>query len=66
VLGDPTYRARCQQIAGRIARMDGPRRAALHIDHLIRCGSTLDQPDDVTSIVERMSALEAPRLAGPA
>jgi MGT family glycosyltransferase len=66
VLGDPGYRARCQEIAGRIAHMDGPRRAALHIDHLIRSGSTVDQPDDVTAVVGRMSALEPSRLAGPA
>lgn len=44
VLGNSGYRARCQKLSRRIAHMDGPRRAALHIDHLLRSGNPEEQP----------------------
>jgi MGT family glycosyltransferase len=46
VVGNPSYRDRCQKLAGRIQQMDGPRRAALHIDHLVRSGNPELHPDD--------------------
>jgi len=66
VLGEPAYRERCRELAGHISRMDGPRRAALHIDHLLRTGNPLDQPDDVTDAMGRLPELAQPRVAGHA
>ncbi|MSP59863.1 MAG: hypothetical protein EXR72_05900 [Myxococcales bacterium] len=54
VLGDPSYRERCAVLAQRIAYMAGPRRAALHIDHLLRSGSANYQPEDVTKLVRML------------
>ncbi|HJZ87289.1 MAG TPA: nucleotide disphospho-sugar-binding domain-containing protein [Polyangia bacterium] len=59
VLGDLTYRASCQRLERRIAYMDGPRRAALHIDHLLRSGSPAYQPDDVTNAIRLLPELDA-------
>jgi hypothetical protein len=42
--------------ASSIARMDGRRRAALHIDHFLRMGDPLRAPDDADG---QLSALPA-------
>src|SRR5262249_1627079 len=67
VVGNPSYRARCEQLARRIAYMDGPRRAARHIDHLLRSGNPLHPPEDASEVVSPLSKeLEQPRAAGRA
>jgi UDP:flavonoid glycosyltransferase YjiC (YdhE family) len=66
VVGDPSYRVRCQELAKRIAYLDGPRRAAFHVDHLLRTGSAQHQPDDVTNALGRLAELKRPGLAGGA
>jgi MGT family glycosyltransferase len=63
VLGNLKYRARCQQLSARIAHMDGPRRAALHIDHLLTTGDPRRQPEDANKILASLSELEQPRAA---
>jgi MGT family glycosyltransferase len=55
VLGNPSYRAAARRLAGRIAEMDGPKRAALHIDHLLRTGNPEQQPAEVAA--SRVAAL---------
>ena len=59
VLGDGAYRANCQALARRIAYMDGPRRAALHIDHLLGAGDPVFQPEDVTNAIRLLPELDA-------
>jgi MGT family glycosyltransferase len=56
VLADPSYRQSCQRLARRIAYFDGPRRAAVHIDHLLGAGG-LDRhapPADVTRMIRML------------
>jgi MGT family glycosyltransferase len=59
VLGDATYRASCGRLARQIAYLDGPRRAALHIDHLVRSGSPAYQPDDITNAIRQLPEIDA-------
>src|SRR5262249_45511834 len=59
VLGEPAYRTRCQELARRIAYMDGPRRAALHIDHLLGAGDPVFQPQGVRNAVRLLAELDA-------
>jgi MGT family glycosyltransferase len=56
ILFDSTYRERCRRLAQRIAYFDGPRRAAVHIDHLIGSGgrNTSLQPADVTRLIREL------------
>jgi MGT family glycosyltransferase len=53
ILAEPQYRRSCQRLARRIAYFDGPRRAAVHIDHLLGNGAfdTSSQPTEVTSLI---------------
>jgi MGT family glycosyltransferase len=53
VLGNPSYRQSCKKLENSIAYYNGPRRAAVHIDHLIGSGSynPISQPDDVTHAI---------------
>jgi len=55
ILGDPGYRLRCEQLARRIAHMDGPRRAALHIDHLLRSGNVEEHPGELAELPARLA-----------
>jgi MGT family glycosyltransferase len=59
VLGDPRYGARCGELAGRISRMDGRRRSALHIDDFLTHGDPQRQPPMVAEALERLPPLEA-------
>jgi MGT family glycosyltransferase len=59
VLGNSAYRTNCQALARRIAYMDGPRRAALHIDHLLGAGDPVFQPEDVTNAIRLLPELDA-------
>jgi MGT family glycosyltransferase len=59
VLGDGSYRQNCQVIADRIAYMDGPRRAALHVNHLLGSGSVVHEPQDVTNVVRLLPNIAA-------
>src|SRR5262249_1224713 len=62
VLGDPSYRARCQQLSARIADMDGPRRAAVHVDHLMRSGTPKRESQEVAAALGRLADVEQPGL----
>src|SRR5215471_3281667 len=55
ILGDSGYRLRCEQLARRIAHMDGPRRAALHIDHLLRSGNVEEHPGELAELPARLA-----------
>jgi hypothetical protein len=35
--------------------MDGPRRAALHIDHLLRSGNVEEQPGELVDLPARLA-----------
>lgn len=54
VLSDAGYRARCGALARRIAYLDGPRRAAVHIDHLLGARAA-DRPGEVTAAVRLLA-----------
>jgi UDP:flavonoid glycosyltransferase YjiC (YdhE family) len=54
VLGDPRYAERCRRLETSIARMDGRRRAALHIDDFLRTRDPLRRPEREE---ERLAAL---------
>jgi MGT family glycosyltransferase len=60
VLGDPRYRERCQRLAHSIAYYQGPRRAAVHINHLLGSAAhdTFSRPSDVTHTIQRLPELE--------
>ena len=59
LLGDARYRERCQRLAHSIAYYNGPRRAAVHINHLIGSGSMTEQPGDVTRMIQLLPQLGA-------
>jgi MGT family glycosyltransferase len=59
VLGDVSYRTHCLDLARRIAQMDGPRRAALHIDYMLESGTTGHEPEDVTNALRDLPHLTA-------
>jgi MGT family glycosyltransferase len=54
VLGDEAYTVRCTDLAERIEYLDGARRAALHIHHLLDSGSPHAQPQDVTRLIRML------------
>jgi MGT family glycosyltransferase len=58
VLGHPGYRERCTRIAAAISRMDGKRRAAIHIDQFIRTRDPLWRPEDPTDQLRYLPAVE--------
>ena len=51
VLEDSSFRTACARMQRRIAYLDGPRRAAVHINHLLHSGQIDDCPDNVTHAV---------------
>lgn len=55
VLGDGRYRKACDRMQRRIAYLDGPRRAAVHINHLMSSGQINDCPDEVTRAVRALA-----------
>ncbi len=64
VMSDPGYRDRCQQLATRISRMDGRRRAALHIDDFLTHGDPRRRPLEAETL-DHLPSL-APPVLGPA
>jgi MGT family glycosyltransferase len=61
ILGDSSYRDNCERLANRIAYYNGPRRAAVHINHLIGSAGydVVQQPEDVTSAISLLPQVEA-------
>ncbi|MCS6913401.1 MAG: glycosyltransferase [Myxococcales bacterium] len=55
VLSDESYRRACMRMQRRIAYLDGPRRAAVHINHLLCSGQVDDCPDNVTHAVRALA-----------
>ncbi|MFO0679525.1 MAG: glycosyltransferase [Polyangiaceae bacterium] len=64
VISDPAITKRCKKIARRIAYMDGRRRAALHIHHLLQSGNPTTVPTEVTTAMRGMPDVEggSPRM----
>ncbi len=63
VLGDPRYRERCRQLAARISRYDGRRRAALHIHDFLEHGDPMEHPITATEVLKVLPPLPADRSA---
>jgi MGT family glycosyltransferase len=63
VLNEPAYRERCRQLAARISRMDGRRRAALHIHDFLHTKDPLEHPNMATDILQRLPPLAEPAVA---
>jgi MGT family glycosyltransferase len=59
VLNQPRYRERCQQLAARISRMDGRRRAALHIHDFLQHKNPTEHPVTATAILQLLPPLKA-------
>jgi MGT family glycosyltransferase len=61
ILGDGSYRASCRRLARCIAHYHGPRRAAVHVDHLLAIGAAdfEHRPEDVTSTIHLLASLDA-------
>jgi UDP:flavonoid glycosyltransferase YjiC (YdhE family) len=59
ILGDPTYRERCQTLEARIAQMDGRRRAALHIDDFIEHHDPTQHPTTTTDTLRALATSPA-------
>jgi UDP:flavonoid glycosyltransferase YjiC (YdhE family) len=57
ILGDPQYRDRCRQLAARISRMDGRRRAALHIHDFLEHKDPMEHPLTTTEILQQLPPL---------
>jgi MGT family glycosyltransferase len=55
VLDDASFARACARIQRRIAYLDGPRRAAVHINHLLYSGQVDDCPDNVTHAVRALA-----------
>lgn len=60
VLSDESYRRSCARMQRRIAYLDGPRRAAVHINHLLYSGKVDDCPDNVTHAVRALAGQALP------
>jgi MGT family glycosyltransferase len=52
VLSESRYRERCRQLAARISRMDGRRRAALHIHDFLQHEDPKEHPVTATAILQ--------------
>ncbi|HLK41684.1 MAG TPA: glycosyltransferase [Polyangiaceae bacterium] len=63
VLNEPAYRERCRQLAARISRMDGRRRAALHIHDFLLTKDPMEHPNMATEVLQRLPALAEPAVA---
>jgi MGT family glycosyltransferase len=61
ILRDSGYRERCKTLAARIARMDGRRRAALHINDFLELGDPLTHPTTATEVLRTLPPV--PRFA---
>lgn len=54
ILGDPRYRERCRQVAARMAQLDGPRCAALHIHDFLEHRNPEEHPGVDTGILRAL------------
>jgi MGT family glycosyltransferase len=63
VLRDSGYRDRCQTLAARIARMDGRRRAALHINDFLEHRDPLTHPNMATEVIRSLPPVPRPAVA---
>jgi MGT family glycosyltransferase len=59
VLNETRYRDRCRQLAARISRMDGRRRAALHIHDFLQHRDPKEHPVTATAILQLLPPLDA-------
>jgi MGT family glycosyltransferase len=59
VLSETRYRDRCRQLAARISRMDGRRRAALHIHDFLQHMDPKEHPVTATAILQLLPPLGA-------
>jgi MGT family glycosyltransferase len=58
VLNETRYRERCRQLAARISRMDGRRRAALHIHDFLQHKDPREHPVTATAILQLLPPLD--------
>lgn len=56
VLAEESFRRSAARMQRRIAYLDGPRRAAVHVNHLLCSGQVDDCPDNVTHSVRALAA----------
>jgi MGT family glycosyltransferase len=63
VLGDHGYRERCRQLAARISRYDGRRRAALHIHDFLEHKDPMEHPVTATEVLKVLPSLPAESAA---
>jgi MGT family glycosyltransferase len=59
VLSEARFRERCRQLAARISRMDGRRRAALHIHDFLQHMDPKEHPVTATAILQLLPPLDA-------
>jgi MGT family glycosyltransferase len=59
VISETRYRERCRQLAARISRMDGRRRAALHIHDFLQHKDPKEHPVTATAILQLLPPLSA-------
>jgi MGT family glycosyltransferase len=59
VLSEPRYRHRCQHLAARISRMDGRRRAALHIHDFLEHRDPREHPITATEVLQALPPLQS-------
>lgn len=57
VISETRYRERCRQLAARISRMDGRRRAALHIHDFLQHKDPKEHPVTATAILQLLPPL---------
>ncbi len=59
IIAETRYRERCRQLAARISRMDGRRRAALHIHDFLQHKDPKEHPVTATAILQLLPPLSA-------
>jgi UDP:flavonoid glycosyltransferase YjiC (YdhE family) len=59
VVSETRYRERCRQLAARISRMDGRRRAALHIHDFLQHKDPKEHPVTATAILQLLPPVGA-------
>jgi MGT family glycosyltransferase len=58
VINETRYRERCRQLAARISRMDGRRRAALHIHDFLQHKNPKEHPVTATAILQLLPPID--------
>jgi MGT family glycosyltransferase len=59
IISETRYRERCRQLAARISRMDGRRRAALHIHDFLQHKDPKEHPVTATAILQLLPPIKA-------